>query len=47
MKTINIIHIENETYHMKDLTKNKSQEIALQLNEQALTSIGYRKITKD
>ena len=44
MTIINIIHVGEETINFDELSKEKKREIAGKLNNQALSSVGYRKV---
>lgn len=48
MTIINLIHVGDEILNFAELPEERKQEIAEQLNDQALSAIGYRKVkTKD
>lgn len=46
MNIVNLIHIGDEVRNMDDLTPEEKEEIALKLNIQALTPLGYVLRTK-
>lgn len=45
MNVVNLIHIGDKVVNFKDLTPEEKRKVAIQLNRQALASIGY--VTKD
>lgn len=44
MNIVNYICIGDKTVRFEELSKEEQREVAIRLNEQALTSIGYRKV---
>lgn len=47
MNIVNLIHIGDEVYNLKDLSEEKRREIAVKLSIQALRSLGYEPVQKD
>lgn len=46
MNIVNYICIGERVIKFEELTKEEQREVATKLNEQALTSIGYRRTVK-
>ena len=44
MTIINIIHVGEEALNFDELSEERKREIAEKLNNQALSSVGYKKV---
>lgn len=44
LRIINIIHVGDESFNYADLPEEKKAEIAQQINDQALSAIGFKKV---